>query len=340
MENVPWDGTKYTKVSGTKRNDPLLQHKESPYALEHVVSKDTTVLGSPPKLGPAVDPNMFGTQPWFNGNQGQKSRNKAISKIEDELTLFENLFETLYERREAYAMLIGAGRELLRFVTNWRNPRYYKSLGKSVKTPSNLPQAWLYYNFGVKPLIGSIDSACNLLGGEIPPYMVRMGSGYRYSDTNNNLGPYSQILRRIEGDCYTQFRVWIEPNINPNAGLLNVVGLTTPFSTAMSVIPWGWAVDYFVNLSDQLANYENRFPGVTIRDVYETRVIKGKCSSMWRNWVANPEFFVKNEGEFVHMLRTRSNLQKGLTFSFPLIGDNKAANLFSAIAMTLKGSRR
>lgn len=335
MEDVPWDGYNYTSVTKTLPNDPRGRRSESPYTLKHVRSKG---WGNPHlHQGTYIGPNWF-DDPIFNKNEFRIVRNKAISKVEDELTLFTNLWETIYEREQAYSMLISAGKNVLLFLRNWKNPRYWKRVVK--RKPSDLPSAWLMYNFGLKPLVGSINDALNILGGDIPSYMVRGTSGTKVNFHQNRVDPYDGHYLQIKGELYFSFRAYIEPEINPNKGLSNILGLTTPFSTAFSVLPWGWAVNYFVNVSDLLANYENRFPGIKIKEVWETQTFKGSSRENSYSDFFPSEGIAVNDGEIVYVKRFQSNLQKQLTYSFPKIGSNRAANLFSAIALVMKGKSK
>lgn len=331
MENVPWNGLNYTSVSKKIKNDPVLKKKESHYILKHVRSSKS---GNPKvNCDTHINPNWFDT-PIFNKNEYRIVRNRAISKVEDELTLFTNLLESIYERQEAYTMLLKAGKQVLFFLRGWRNPRYWRKTLK--RAPKNLPSAWLAYNFGLMPLVGSINDALNILGGDIPSFMVRGTAGTKVNIFDSAKNHYDGWTRSTKANLYFSFRAYIEPEINPNRGLANILGLTTPFSTAFSVIPWGWAVDYFVNVSDLLGNYENKFPGVKVKEVWETQIIKGTCATSTYNvFIGGGHAF--NNGHFVYARRLQSRLNKQLTFSFPTIGGNQAANLFSAIALSMKG---
>ena len=332
MENKPWNDFQYTRVLKV-RNDPRFKDRESPYTLEHV---NSSVAGPVPTNVPTT-PDWFASGGLFPSNTYGLCRNKAISKVEDKLTMFENLFEAFYERQEAITMLRNAGKGIFRFLTNWRKPKYWRSIMKGAKRPETLPEAWLMYNFGLKPLISSIDSAIHLLGGEIPPFFVRASSGCEVTERFSNNGHYSRYNAEVKGTAYAQFRVWIQPDLNPNRGLLNVMGLTTPFSTMLSVVPWAWAVDYFVNLSEQLANFEDRFPGVEIREVWETNFFSGDVSgTSWNHFVDGTSVF---SGPVVHVRRHISGLNKGLVFNVPIFGSGQLANLFSAIALTMKGKQ-
>lgn len=327
MEPITWNQRDFCEVRKSRGD----HRGEYPYFARRTLSSGT--------MAPWTDPNTLTFGNLVGVNQLNLIHNKVVDKVSNDLTPIANLFETIYERDQAYTMLIDAGKGILNFVTGWRKPSYWKSLGKKAKTPSSLPEAWLAYNFGLKPLIGSIDSALNLLGQPFPINMVRGASGHKFSTPSINKGSYSAYISRQDGSYIKELRVYIKPNMNPNAALANVVGLTTPFSTAWSVVPWGWAVDYFVNASQLLSNFENRFPGIQVAEVWQTEYLKCKGFSTFENELATPPLLQSNMNESLILSRNRGSMNYRIAYSFPLIGSNQAANLFSAIALTLKGAK-
>lgn len=136
--------------------------------------------------------------------------------------------------------------------------------------------------------------------------------------------------------------------LNPNAALLNTFGLTTPVSTAMSVVPWMWAVNYFVNVNDLISNFEHRWPGVELGDNYKTTFTKSTYSGDWlvltwswyRSYWYNPLDYISVSGNTVNMVRDVNvplNFQP--EFSYPALGSKSFANLTSAIALAFAGAK-
>lgn len=261
--------------------------------------------------------------------------NKALNKLNDELTVASNLFETWYERQQAYALLFDAGKEVLDFLINWKKPKYWKRKASSI-SPSTLPAAWLTWQFGVKPLIGTIDTCMQGLAQPLPAakFKAIATSDYKLLRAHYDInvdGKYTLIL-----GCDAI------PNANPNVALSNIAGITTPFSTAWSVIPWGWAVDYFVNVSELLSNVEVVHPGITTSNHYQTKV----WDFTWSGYVEDkynfgkPKKYAYFDGEGKTMIRSLTGKPNyKLELKFPLLGSNKVANLFSAIALTMKGRK-
>lgn len=259
--------------------------------------------------------------------------NRALEKLLGQLDVVENLFEAWYERKEAYNMLLSAGAEMLDFLRNWRKPKYWKRKKSSI-SPSTLPEAWIAYQFGVKPLIGTIDT---LMAGLGQPLTSATFSG---SARDVITVPIQWGTVYAKCDYVYKLGCIVSPNSNPNTHLLNLGGLTTPFSTAWSVVPWGWAVDYFVNVSQLLSNFEVRHPGVKIDHSYVTRHNRG-------TWFGEHPLKQKGEpycvydGSFHYTIREiPAPLWFRLQLKFPDLGSNQIANLFSAIALTMKGKAK
>lgn len=275
--------------------------------------------------------------------------NRALNKVADELSYVENMFEAWYERKEAYTLLGKAGKGLLRFVTSWKKPAYWASLFKGtkqiVKKPETLPEAWLLANFAIKPLIGTVDSCMNLLLSDMPPLWVEGSSSdmHEWSETSGQLDMYYSTHYIVKHGVEVK-------SLNPNAQLLNIMGLTTPFSTFLNVVPWFWAVNYFVNINEIVSNFENRFPGIKVGSSYTTVYAKTQyygrenTPNYWIGWVPyydNPPTALFR-GHVDYMKRTAGTSVPSyrLQVSFPSLGGNQFANLFSALALTMKGKAK
>lgn len=326
MEEIPWDNRRFSTAS---RYEGDFKDEYPYYAARLTNGSNKQCPYNPTSLRRGI---------FYSSNEFNKIRNKAISKVEDKLQLVDNLFETIYERKEAYRMLFDAGKGLLRFLKNWRKPKYWKKL-KAGSQPADLPSAWLAYNFGVMPLVGSIQSALNLLGADFPVLQVRGASGGPLTHVLDNISwDTVKLYSRADTSCMVEFRTYVKPRVNPNRALLNVMGITSPLSTIYSVLPWGWALDYFVNVSDLLANFDNRFPGVDVVKTMETNYFTGTWSELFwtKDRYGKLTDYHDISGDLIVMERKLSDLNKKLTYDFPLIGDNRAANLFSAIALSMR----
>lgn len=283
-----------------------------------------------------------------------KAHNKALAKVDDKLRVADSFFEDWYERRQAVDLLLDVGKKLLTFLVHWRKPDYWKHLAKSSR-PKDLPSAWLAYQFGVKPLVGGVDRAMNLLGQEMPILKVDGVSRTQFpeEEIGNLFVTNSSFKGRNTFTMKTLVKIGcLATGANPNRALSGATGLNEPFSSAWNVIPWGWAVDYFVNVGELLGNIENKHPGVTTSDWYVTQFARCQVSSSidsvaLRKRMDNETFnlIMRNyaytfSGKYYRMKRTTPNsVGYQLEFKFPRLGGNQAANLFSAIALTMSGKK-
>lgn len=324
MVIVPWNGRNYHEKSDLKKGNHF---SEMEYFNRGAFTQGT--------LSPwGITMGNYISRDILSSNDVAHVHNKCVSKIVDGAQVAENYFEAIYERREALELAVNAATKLLDFVTNFRKPKYWKSFGKP--KPKDLPEAWITYNFGVAPLIATIDSAMNFLGKPYPSIVLKGGSGLPVDAIRIDENRWTRDVHTAKGTYFKQIRAYVKPKSNPNAALANVVGLSTPFSTAFSVIPWGWAVDYFVNCSDLISNFEDRFPGIYFESIWESVSYKATTSSA--RYDKDLEQYVDvNYGTTFNTWRQRSNLDYSLEFSFPLLGGSQFANLASAIALTLKG---
>lgn len=328
-----------------KPNDYRLRHfieqdgisrRTSPYFKEGEVNNGATCYRS------FVNLTTEGRDRTSITNMRKLASNKALTKLDDELTIIESLFESWYERRQAYALATTAIREIVQFVTNWKNPRYWKKLGTGLKQPTALPEAWLAYGFGIKPLIGLLNDSMAGLATPLSTHTFKGTATVEYENswagntstvTPKGSNVYGKTKHMISYGCHAK------PNLNPNYALANATGLNQPFSSAWSIAPWGWAVDYFVNVSELLSNIELKHPGVTVTDYYRTTT----DTTSWYGHVGDPkkpDYRLDGSGyEMQRTVLTKPPLYQ-LTYDFPLLGSNQAAYLSSALAVTMKGKSK
>lgn len=275
----------------------------------------------------------------LGSNQVNLINNRAIGKLDEQLTVINSLFESWYERREAYALLGSAIKKLLDFTRNWKKPKYWKKLKTGVTQPTALPEAWLAYGFGIQPLIGLVNDCMKGLAKPLDSHTFKgVASGTYSTKFEYNFGD------NIYGVCNTMiiYGCTVRPKSNPNIALATATGLNQPFSSAWSVAPWGWAVDYFANVSELLSNIEVKHPHVDFIDYYKTTVCKSSWTGKWETGYSVKTLWTLYNGHGYSMSRAvLSGYPKyNLAFSFPVLGSNQLAYLTSALAITLKGKSK
>lgn len=326
---IEWDGLNYHEKSDIQRGDGT---QERPYFNRGVSSHGD--------LSAAVVP-MANAMQYATRNERAEIHNAAVDKLSDKLTMIDNYFEALYERKEAVKLATTAAKQLLDFARNYRKPRYWRKVSKVA--PKDLPSAWLMYNFGVKPLVSTIDSALHVLSKDWPEVTVRGLATRTFSQVKISESPWIEDRNQGENKVMYELRAHVKPKFNPNGTLLNALGLTTPLSTLSNIVPWGWAANYFVNISDLLSNYESRFPGIRIKSVWKSVSCKGNFSTQRlerdQSWSETGEF-VFHSGNFHNFYREEASLNYSPEFSLPNFGTNQFANLMSALAVTFAGTTK
>lgn len=270
----------------------------------------------------------------YSTNQRNLIQNRAIAEMDEALDSSRSFFEDWYERQQAIDMAITAINKVADFALNWRKPRYWKAMAKRGIKPRDLPEAWLAYNFGLKPLIGTFDDAMHTLGKKFPEYNARGVAGGTYDVHFDNT--YVEVYSAINLIWLHGCKVY---GYNPNKALLSITGLNQPFSSVMSVVPWGWAVEYFFNASQLLSNFENKHPGLLVKDYWNTEVIRVTFHGSRHNqYISSTKSGdVPRYGESVYVNRQINVPQYKPTLQFPLLlGSGKLANLTSALALSMK----
>lgn len=264
--------------------------------------------------------------------------NRALNKVKGQIAPIQSFFEDWYEREQAYSMLYSAGKEIFRFVRDIKNPR---KLARRLKTSiskvnkKTIPQRWLEYNFGIKPLVGTVQNAIDLLNRDFPIQWFEATSGH--------FGDFD--LKGAETGWQGSYDYFVKMGVqvvgyNPNRILAASLGLDKPLTNAWSVTPWGWAVDYFVNVSEYLSNYEPFATGVEIGNSYTTTFERSHGS--YYTWYPG-EIRASGVAQGFHVERSvPASLTYELVFADPrMISNlslaNKVANLFSAISLSMKG---
>lgn len=302
---------------------------------------------------------QFSVGAGVNTLQRNEVWNRALTKVDDQMNYITNLFEAWYERREAYSMLGTCLRGILTFARNFRNPHYLRELarttGRNARRPETLPEAWLLWNFAIKPLVGTIEDIFELLSKPMPIVWVEGASGFSTEGVyDNQTSGKNGVLVNYKTTYIVKHGVRVT-GLNPNAALLNSMGMTTPFSTAMSVVPWGWAVNYFINVSELLNNFEVRWPGVNVDTGYSTTFVKTKYNGHYGKdtasgidvWLPsngfekfrNPKEYLIYDGEITSMKRVIAIPEYTLNLRYPSLGTNQFANLASAIALVFASQR-
>lgn len=225
----------------------------------------------------------FGAYPWMGKNQkaifnrtDQTAYNKLVSKVKDAQMGWG---ENLATRKQAYSMMLHRVGTLTTAVRRLRRgdiPGFVKALG-TTERPSrskvkNASSLWLEYHFGWEPLYGDIHTACKILAADVPSSTLRgvgieeVESHWRSTNSSGMPRLYSRNYRAItvmQGDYHVD---------NPNKFLLNQCGVINPVSVAWELVPFSFAVDWFLPVGQFLNSFTD-FYGVSRTNEFTSRYI-------------------------------------------------------------------
>lgn len=191
---------------------------------------------------------------------------------------------------------------------------------------SAVPSAWLEWNFAVKPIVGSLTELANTFDQRFAPLYVRG------MIPDSNVVLESQWYFQWESKVRVNYRYFIEI-INPNVGIIDQMGLRNNFSTVWEIMPWSWAIDYFVNVGELMSNLDDTFKNA--------RFTNESCT--WRfdvSWRRRDLIYPSNGEEIGQGITIERfpGLPKVFLLEFQFkMGIQQTSYLASAIALTLKG---
>lgn len=218
------------------------------------------------------------------------AHNAALRRFIDNVEVHQSMYEDIHERQQSIDLTVKVAQRTLRLIKavgaarkgNFKKLKNFlrgkpvhfrKQIEKAWKNRSKLPEGWLEYRFGIVPLVGSINTLATALSKDLPIGRVRgSGSASDSYDTKSDkvIWGYRTISgRQIQVNVKCRITAYVV-GINPHKSLAALTGIYAPLSSAWSIVPWGWAVDYFANVGELISNLEPRFPGVSLAGEYTT----------------------------------------------------------------------
>lgn len=216
------------------------------------------------------------------------AHNAALRKFIDKVDTFSSMYEDIHERQQSIDLVVKIAQRTLRFVKavkaasrgdfkklrnhlRGRSFKFRKEFQRAWKHKKKLPEGWLEYKFGVVPLVGSIETLATALSKDVPYGRIRgSGRGTDHHDTKTEISSYG--FNVTEGHTFdVSVKCTITAYVvavNPHKAFASLTGVYAPLSSAWSVVPWGWAADYFLNVGELISNLEPRFPGVSLSGAY------------------------------------------------------------------------
>lgn len=116
---------------------------------------------------------------------------------------------------------------------------------------------WLWWSYGIKPLVTDMYNAMDVLQRPLPWTRVH-GSGISHYEFKANTFDFYRLECKVK--VAANVRV-----VNPNLFLANQLGLTNPVQWLNEGIPFSFVIDWFSNLS-QVISQMTDFVGLEIAD--------------------------------------------------------------------------
>ena len=211
--------------------------------------------------------------------------------------------------------------------------RYVSRSGKTARRNiDKVPANWLKFNFVYATTAMSIRDFAEIMDNPFSAVTFykratdTMPSWYWDTVAHSNRNTYS-----VKGDIRIS---------NAAQNTVSALGLTDVVGTVWELIPWSWAIDYFVNVGSWLGNLPGRFSGL----IYENWYAGYKCDwfHIFEEQVWNPQtqmwemksYDVKSDGYYRSPGFPGSDIQLDFQLGPSL---RQSTYLMSAIALTLKG---
>lgn len=231
-----------------------------------------------------------------------------------------------------------------KMVNGRKRPRRYIRSRKRVFTlptgrevEKTMANGWLLWSYGVKPLASDIYNGLDVLQRpfdyQTPVRCYASDSG---TETFRDGGPGTSsylVIDTLSGSVQGACGAWVTVT-NPNAYLLNKMGLANPLQWILEAIPFSFVVDWFSNLSQVVGQWTD-FYGYSFERTW--RSYKYKAT---HDQVTFSPYGGGFSAEGFVFQRYLDLPKPKLVFAYERFGVERAANAISLLVGFLPGSRR
>lgn len=274
-----------------------------------------------------------------------ETRNKALTKLLDNGDAAADLLAAWYQRQKTVASLVSSLGSFVRIAraVRRRDPRIIRRVLKRdpgakdiIRSPSGL---WLKYWFEIVPTVHDIHSLLTVLTSDFPPLTIQGNSSYRESVSNYSTDYTMNVWFSDSWTYICKMQADLRMR-NPNLVLASRFGFTQPLSVAYELVPFSWALDYFVNVGEMLSNFEPRFPGYDISNAFQTEYVPqthwaAMYNSLGKPWGTKGPAFSKG----YRMVRTLGLPSYELNVSADPLNFKRASYLVAVAVQILTGMK-
>lgn len=257
--NNTWMATPYTRrMYLDKENSPCVQIWKYPSGFYHkhtgAQSRRLTTgnWDTMQNLGHALYAPIF-------SNLQSRADTECLNKISDSDI---NIGEALGESREAFAMIAESAAKLAKAIVlakhgHWKKLADHLGIRKPRSVAKTTSSKWLEYQYGWRPLMSDIYG----LHSEFQKGLSTQWQTFTVSRSVSDstlfswvwgaplIGDLNKVTFKVDLGVNTSitFRV-----ADPTVARLNQLGLANPASVAWELVPWSFAIDWFIPVGNFL----------------------------------------------------------------------------------------
>jgi hypothetical protein len=218
-----------------------------------------------------------------------KARERFVGKVQEKANWAVNLAE----REQAISMMTARLGQMYQFCRHLRRGDIRgvagllgtKDLGNARGASRKFSKNFLEWHFGWSPLIQDIYNSAEILSQDFDTRVCSGSATERYELTGSATSGGQWANRgtqRFSVSCRVagSYRV-----TNPNLRLASQMGLTNPATVAWELVPFSFVVDWFINIGDFLAQWDE-FVGITLVEPYYSYRVRATGS--FRYWSEHP----------------------------------------------------
>jgi hypothetical protein len=224
---------------------------------------------------------LFTHTNFEDGSEWAIASEKAYDKLKSRFGEASQWANNALEARKSFDTAVLRVKQLVQFA---RKINRFDFVGAARVLKMGVPKGasrkktiagnWLEYHFGWEPLLKDIYAGMESLTRDFSPIRVK-GSGrsrkkVRYFYPGPGAGDYRKIVIDYSHAVTQACSVRI---VNPNASLLNDLGLANPIAVVWESIPFSFVVDWFSNVGAVVSSATD-FLGANIESAYRSSLIK------------------------------------------------------------------
>lgn len=197
----------------------------------------------------------------------------AWAKMRSQITSRVQMGVNLAEFGQTVATLAGIVKGVINPLTTVGNLlRRAPMKGRRVKETlllGDVPNAYLAFQFGVKPAMSDAYDLIELLKDQAMPYETKVSGtarGLRTYKVEKGSYDWSRdeaYACRVKTGCTVSVS-------NPNLFMANQLGLINPVNVAWQLVPFSFIVDWFIPVGAYLSSYSD-LAGLSVKDAYTSR---------------------------------------------------------------------